>query len=161
DLRRITGCTGTVQDVSGGLESRPQRVVGLPAGPARTLPLLEQVAIRSDAVLALRGQRLRLLDERGLAIARRLVRLVHLGIELAAPAVQARACIAEALPELLGRGLRQPRPVLLLALPLLEQLGDLCGGLLPLDRLRVPRRQLLDPLHQLGAPDHGLLDRFA
>ena len=109
---------GAVQRVAGGLEPRPERVVDLLAGATGRLPLVEQVAVGGDAVLALRRERLGLLDETRLAVANALVRLVELGVELAAVLVDRRARVAESLPELLRGRLRQARAVLLLRLPL-------------------------------------------
>src|SRR5690606_20712713 len=83
-LGRLALTSRAVEDVACGLESRPEGVVGLLAGAPGGLPLIEQLAVGGDAVLALRREGLRLLDEPRLALAHRLVGLVELRVELTA-----------------------------------------------------------------------------
>ena len=97
---------------------------------------------------------------RGLAVADALVRLVELGVELAAVLVERRASVAEALPELLAGRLRQSRAVLLLGLPLVEQRAQVGGGLLPLHAAGIAGGEGLGLLDQLGACAHRVVDRL-
>src|SRR5205085_4625364 len=116
-IRRLTIAACGVQGVARGLETGPQGVVGLLAGTAGRLPLVEELAVLGDALLALRSERLGPLDQLGLAVADGLVSLVELGVELAAVAVDGGASVAEPLPQRLRGRLGKTRTVLLLELP--------------------------------------------
>ncbi|GAA1418426.1 hypothetical protein GCM10009640_04260 [Agrococcus citreus] len=146
------------EDVAGLLELRPQCVVDLPTGAARVLPVVEQRAVRGDAVDALRRERLGLVDERLLARADVLVRGVEIGEEPAASTLEGGSRVAEALPERVGLALRQAGAVLLQALPVGEQCVDALHRLLPLDVLEVGGGELLDRLDDARALGDRLVD---
>src|SRR4029079_10859587 len=62
-IRRLTLAACGIEGVARRLGSRPARGVGHRAGWARGLPLVEELAVLRDAVLALGRQRLGSLDE--------------------------------------------------------------------------------------------------
>ena len=152
------GLAGVEERVGGGAEARPQGVVLLAAGVARTLPTVHQLVELVRRLAPVRGvlDLLGLLDDLLLGG----LRLGALRVTRLAPLAAARgergASGGETLPQGVGVGLVEAHRRLLVVLPFLEHLLQLVAGITPVRVVAKAGHDLLGLLDDLRALGKGL-----